>query len=159
MKTETLQLDALSLDPSNVRAHPDRNLEAIKGSLARFGQVKPIVVDADGVVVAGNGLVEAARALGWTEVSAIRTELKGSDRTAYAIADNRTAELAEWTSELAAALASLADEAALETWATGFDQDELDGLIADATMPVDADGKEVDESCADDVKTVGSSRC
>ncbi len=134
-QAETIQLDTLTLDPSNVRAHPTRNLEAIKGSLKRFGQVKPIVVDAASVVVAGNGLVEAARALGWSEVTAIRTKLKGSDRTAYSIADNRTAELAEWTPELAEALASLADEAALETWATGFDQDELDALIADVTEP------------------------
>jgi len=41
-------------------------LEQIKASLRRFGQQKPIVVDATNVVRAGNGTLAAAKALGWT---------------------------------------------------------------------------------------------
>jgi hypothetical protein len=89
-------LDSLALDPANVRRHPEQNMEAIKGSLRRFGQQKPIVVGSDGVIVVGNGTVEAPRTLGLTQVTAVGTELNGSDRTAYAIADHRTAHLAEW---------------------------------------------------------------
>ena len=162
MKTETVQLDALTADPANVRAHPTRNVDAIKASLKRFGQQKPVVVDGDDVVVAGNGLVEAARSLGWSEVSVVRTSLTGSDRTAYAIADNRTAELAEWCeAELAETLAALAAESDLDGWATGFGQDELEALLADVqgVLPADADGREIDESCADDVKTVECPHC
>ena len=86
----------LSADPANVRRHSERNIEAIKASLRRFGQQKPIVVDTAGVVVAGNGTLEAARQLQWTSIYGVETKLTGSDRTAYAIADNRTAELADW---------------------------------------------------------------
>jgi DNA modification methylase len=89
-------VDSLTLDPKNARNHPDRNLDAIKESLARFGQQKPIVVAQDGVVLAGNGTLAAARALGWTHIAVVVTDLKGADARGFALADNRTAELAEW---------------------------------------------------------------
>jgi DNA modification methylase len=83
-------------DPENARAHDERNLQAIADSLARFGQQKPIVVAPDGTVLAGNGTLAAARHLGWERIAAITTDLEGPDARGYAIADNRTAELAEW---------------------------------------------------------------
>jgi len=131
VNVEELGLDALMLDPANVRKHSPRNIETIKGSLARWGQQKPIVIDKDGVVVAGNGTVEAARLLGWQTIRVVRTTLKGSDRTAYAIADNRSAELAEWDDGLAAALASLQQDGVLEdVEVTGFTEAEIAALIA-----------------------------
>lgn len=96
MQIERVPIDSISPDPANVRKHPEKNLDAIKSSLRRFGQQKPIVVDANGIVRAGNGTLEAAKALGWTEIGIVRTELKGSEATAFAIADNRTGELADW---------------------------------------------------------------
>ena len=87
----------LRLDPANARAHSERNVQAIADSLARFGQQKPhVVITSDGVVVAGNGTLEAARLLGWTQIACVTTDLEGGDVRGFAIADNRTAELAEW---------------------------------------------------------------
>lgn len=129
MKTERVPIDSVSLDPANVRRHGERNLATIKASLSRFGQQKPIVVDADGIVRAGNGTWTAAKALGWNEITVVRTELKGSEATAYAIADNRTAELAEWDDDaLAQTLAALQieDEALID--ASGFTEHELKAL-------------------------------
>jgi ParB-like chromosome segregation protein Spo0J len=111
MNFETIGVAELSLDPSNVRKHSRRNLDAIKASLRKFGQQKPIVVDAKGIVLAGNGTLTAAQELGWTEIQIVRTELAGVEATAFAIADNRTAELAEWEEDkLNAVLKSLQDE-------------------------------------------------
>jgi len=111
MKFETVLLSALSLDPSNVRKHSRKNLDAIKASLRKFGQQKPIVVDAKGIVLAGNGTLAAAQELGWTKIEITRTELTGVEATAFAIADNRTAELAEWEEDkLNAVLKSLQDD-------------------------------------------------
>jgi hypothetical protein len=111
MKFQTIPIAELSLDPSNVRKHSRRNLDAIKASLRKFGQQKPIVVDAKGIVLAGNGTLTAAKELGWTEIQIVRTELAGVEATAFAIADNRTAELAEWEEDkLNAVLKSLQDE-------------------------------------------------
>lgn len=72
MKTETVSIDSLVFDPANVRKHPEKNLATIKASLLRFGQQKPIVVDANGVVRAGNGTLAAAKALGWKEIRIVR---------------------------------------------------------------------------------------
>lgn len=96
MKLEKVAIKDLVFDPANARKHTIKNLDSIKGSLARFGQQKPIVVGANNVVIAGNGTLEAARDLGWEFLDAVRTELVGPDAIAFALADNRTAELAEW---------------------------------------------------------------
>lgn len=100
MTTEIVSISTLIFDPANARKHDEKNLAAIKGSLARFKQQKPIVVSKDNVVIAGNGTLAAAKALGWTEIEIKRSHLTGAEATAYALADNRSAELAAWDDEI-----------------------------------------------------------
>ena len=130
MTLESVPIDSIHVDPANARRHPQRNLDAIKSSLARFGQQKPIVVDGRQVVRAGNGTLAAAKALGWTHVNIVRTELIGVEATAFAIADNRTAELAEWDPEFLGA--ALADS---DIGDLGFDDDELKKWLGTADVP------------------------
>ena len=86
-----LELGDLTQDPANARLHPERNMEALKASLHRFGQRKPVVVRREGmIVIAGNGTLEAARALGWSHLAAVIVEDDATTATGYAIADNRT---------------------------------------------------------------------
>ncbi len=126
-------------DPANVRTHGPRNIETIKASLLRFGQQKPIVVDADGVVVAGNGTLVAARGLGWNHIAVVESELVGADRIAYAIADNRTAELAEWDdSALADQLRALAADGTIDHLVTGFSDLGLEKLFDGLNQPSDS---------------------
>ena len=140
MKTERVPIDSVQFDPANVRRHGEKNLATIKASLARFGQQKPLVVDADGVVRAGNGTLAAAKALGWKEVTIVRTDLKGAEATAYAIADNRTAELAEWDDDaLAQTLAALQIEDDDLAIATGFDLSEIAELAVPDFAPATID--------------------
>ena len=84
MNIESVKIADIQPDPANVRKHSARNITAIKASLARFGQQKPIVIDGDGIVRAGNGTLAAAKELGWTEIKAIRTTLTGSEATGFA---------------------------------------------------------------------------
>ena len=130
LKIESIPVDSLTLDPANVRTHPERNLETIKASLLRFGQQKPIVVNKDGVVIAGNGTLQAARALNWPEIDIVRSNLIGPEATAFAIADNRTAELAEWDdAALAETLAALQADEDVDHLAAGFTDDEIEELV------------------------------
>ncbi len=123
-------IDALRADPANVRAHDERNLHAIEASLRRFGQQKPIVIDAQGVVVAGNGTLEAARAMGWSYLAVVRSSLAAAERTAFAIADNRTAELAQWDEPaLTRQLQALAKDETIDQLVTGFSAAEIDRLL------------------------------
>lgn len=132
IKVEYAAIESLKLDPKNARRYPERNLEAIKTSLLRFGQQKPIVVDAKGVVRAGNGALEAAKALGWQEIAVVRSKLKAADLKAYALADNRSSELAEWDDEaLAATLTELEGEG-FDLAEIGWDEAEVDSIIGAA---------------------------
>jgi DNA modification methylase len=95
-------------------------LQAIAHSLEKFGQRKPICVTPDSIVVAGNGTLEAAKSLGWTEIVIARTPVGWTweQIRAFALADNRTAELAEWDDKV------LADQL-LELDANGWELEEL----------------------------------
>ena len=101
MKIESVKIDQLNLDSQNARKHDDKNLKAIADSLRQFGQRKPIVLHGQ-TVVAGNGTLIAARSLGWTDIQAVYVpEYWSADQVkAYALADNRTAELAEWDEKI-----------------------------------------------------------
>jgi DNA modification methylase len=90
----------LALDPTNARRHPEPNLEAIKGSLRVYGQRKPIVVNRrTGTIEAGNGTLQAALALGWSHLAVVYVDDDPMTAAGFSIADNRTAELAEWDRE------------------------------------------------------------
>lgn len=129
LRTLAVPVDSLNLDPSNARTHPEKNLAAIKASLARFGQRQPVVVQREGMVVrAGNGRVMAARALGWTHVAALVVDESAIDATAFAIADNRTSDLAEWDDgTLARLLESLPSDL---KEAAGYDDKDMKELLA-----------------------------
>lgn len=130
MEIETVSIAELAKDPKNARKHGQRNLVAIQESLKTFGQQKPIVVDAAGKVIAGNGTLEAARALGWSSISIIRTDLDDHKAKAFALADNKTAELAEWDDQaLAAALAEIECFEDLDSICTGFNAGEIQRAI------------------------------
>jgi DNA modification methylase len=123
--TRRLIVDLL-LDPENARKHSQKNLDAIKTSLTKFGQRKPIVINNKGVILAGNGTVEAAKDLGWDQidVAVVPADWDEATARAFALADNRTAELAEWDENvLAKQLLELLDED-FDIEAIGFEMPE-----------------------------------
>lgn len=127
----TVKLESLRDDPNNAREHNPRNIEAIADSLRELGQQKPIVIDADGVIVAGHGTVMAARMLGWDRIAVCVTNLQGAKKAAFALADNRTGELSYFDeSKLLAQLEKL-NEADL---AIGFDPEEIASMQAGAAV-------------------------
>lgn len=121
---------ALREDPENARRHSEQNLSSIAASLRAHGQRKPIVVKA-GVVIAGNGTLRAARALGWTHLAAVEYEGPEAMARAFALADNRSAELAEWDDDVLARALREADAQGL-LGATSFDRESADAAIAAA---------------------------
>lgn len=131
-------LGDLHPDPQNARAHDARDIAAIAASYTTHGQQKPIVALVDGTVIAGNGQLEAARQLGWTHIAVVRfADVDGA--RAFALADNRTAELSTWNDPvLAKQLEELAAAGALD--GTGFTLEEMMRLTADAAAMVEATG-------------------
>lgn len=123
LKIETLPIEKLVFDPNNARKHSDENLSAIATSLKQFGQRKPVVVTAENLIVAGNGTVEAAFLIGLTDVDVVRVPKNWTpDQVkAFALADNRTAELAQWDGQVLSAQLLELYEADFDVEALGFE--------------------------------------
>lgn len=123
MKIENINVDEIKFDSNNAREHDQKNLEAIQGSLESFGQRKPIVIDTQNVVVAGNGTLEAAVLLGWKEIQCVRVpeDWTADQIKAFALADNRTAELASWDQKVLSAQLLELDQAEFDIEAIGFE--------------------------------------
>lgn len=145
-------IDTLHPDASNARKHNEKNMDAIKESLHRFGQRIPIVVQKSNMVVrAGNGRLAAAKALGWSHIAAVIVDDSSVDAVSFAIADNRTAELAEWNKETLASLLDTMEEEDLKV--TGFSDADLKELLAELTPEIVED--EAPEAPAQPVTKMG----
>lgn len=146
MHIEDRSVQDLTQDPDNARGHDAKNVEAIVQSLEAFGQQKPIIIDKEGKVVAGNGTLQAAKRLGWKSIKAVVTRLEGANQSAYAIADNRTAELAHWDEEqLLKTLAALENDQSIDAAISGYKSEEIEQMIGafdidTAALPDLADG-------------------
>jgi DNA modification methylase len=138
-------ISTLQLLPGNPRMG---DVAAVARSLEAFGQRKPIVAKLDGTVIAGNHTLQAARSLGWPEIAVVFVDDDVATAKAFALADNRTAELGGYDNQaLADLIAEVqeADEHLLE--ATGWTGDDLLALLSD----IDAAGVGLALTDPDDV--------
>ena len=121
---------------NNPKEHPDDQVKKIASSIKNYGWDQPIVVDADGEIIKGHGRLQAAEVLGIDEVPVIRREdLTDAEAKAARIADNKTAE-SPWNDDtLAAELEQLDVDAAIDTETLGFDDEEIDDLLAGMETP------------------------
>lgn len=106
----------LTPDPKNARKHSPRNVGTIADALREVGAARSIVIDEDGVVLAGNATIEAAGEAGLTKVQVVdadgqtiiavrRTGLTAHQKARLALFDNRAAELADgWDLDVLKAL-------------------------------------------------------
>ncbi len=128
LRVLAVPIATLKLDTSNARKHNERDLAAIKGSLARLGQRLPLIVQKQGLIVlAGNGRLLAAQQLGWTHVAAVVVDESEVEATAFALADNRSSELADWDDEALDRLLQSLTEDIFEF--NGFNSDDLGELL------------------------------
>lgn len=92
---ETVPIDSLTPDPE-AKVHPPEQLEVLKASILKFGQPTPLTVDAEGIIRKGNGTWLAMKLAGCTTVNIQRGTFRGKQARAYALVDNRSADLSEW---------------------------------------------------------------
>jgi DNA modification methylase len=113
--------------------NPRRNegaVATVAASLKEFGFRQPIVVDADGVIICGHTRWKAAQLLGLERVPVhMATELTSEQVRAYRLADNKTAELAEWDKQLLALELGDLQRMNFDLGLTGFSTDELVKLL------------------------------
>jgi len=98
LRSLAVPIESLRGLPGNPRRG---DVDAVAASLSRFGQRKPIVVRKDdGTIIAGNHTWQAAKKLGWSEIAVAYVGDDDVTAQAYALADNRTAELGDYDDEL-----------------------------------------------------------
>ncbi len=106
------------------------DVEAVARSLDAFGQRKPVVINADGTVLAGNHTVMAARELDWSHVAAVRVDDDETTAKAYALADNRTGQLGGFDeTDLAQMMADVHEVSPELLAAASYTEDELNKLL------------------------------
>lgn len=132
MKVETVSIDKIKPYENNPRNNDDA-VDAVANSIKEFGWQQPIVVDANGVIIAGHTRYKAAKKLGYKEVPIVVADnLTKEQVNAYRLADNKSGELAEWDdAELQEELDKIMD---IDMSDFGFDLDtalENDEVIDD----------------------------
>jgi hypothetical protein len=127
---ETMAVARLRPSPRNARTHSKKQIRQIAGSIARFGFTNPILIDADGTVIAGHGRLEAAKLLGLQHVPVLRLSgLDATQRRAYALADNKLALNSGWDRDaLAVELQALVD-VKFDAQVTGFSCAEIEVVL------------------------------
>jgi DNA modification methylase len=140
--------DALKPYGRNARTHSKKQIEKIASSIRQFGFVNPILIDAEGNVIAGHGRLAAAKLLGMTEVPVIEiSHLMPEQIRAYRLADNRLAELASWDDEILAIefKALLEIETSFDISITGFDMGTIDFVLSGGAAAGDDPADAVEE--------------
>jgi site-specific DNA-methyltransferase (adenine-specific) len=134
MQIETWPIDRPTPYPNNPRVN-DAAAEAVAKSIRAFGFKVPILVDGDGVIVAGHTRLKAARSLGLTEVPVIvAADLTPEQARALRIADNQTGNIAEWDMDRLCVELRILSDLGCELDVLGFG-DELDAMLAVAGEP------------------------
>ena len=129
MTIETWPIDRLIPYDKNPRLNDDA-VEAVARSIQEFGFRQPIVVDEECVIIIGHTRLKAARKLGLTEVPVhVARGLSPEKIKALRIADNKTAEIAEWNLELLPIELAELQGMDFDLGLLGFDQDELAKLL------------------------------
>ena len=167
LKVELRPLSTLRPVPRNARKHSEQQVEQVAASIRYFGFTNPIIIEADGTIVAGHARVEASRSLGIVDVPTIQiNHLTADELRAYRLADNKIAINAEWDEEiLRSEFEALSEiEARYDLEVTGFSTTEIDLLTelspAEAKLEEQPtlDRKEVSGVERGDVWLLGSHR-
>ena len=127
LRQYAVPIDVPQLHPQNTRIG---DVENIRASLRRFGQVRPILVQkSTGFVVAGNHTLKGMREEAEPEVAVLAVDLSDEEALAYLIADNRLGQLGGFDDAgLAAQLETMMLNGKLE--GTGYTPDQVDDMLA-----------------------------
>ncbi|WP_439549073.1 site-specific DNA-methyltransferase [Falsiroseomonas sp.] len=141
LAVSTLPVAALVPYAENARTHSPSQVAQIAASIAEFGFVNPVLVDAEGVLIAGHGRVMAAKQLRLASVPVLRLgHLSPAQARALRLTDNQIALNSGWDEALLAAeIARIRDEAVVDLDVLGFSGMELDRLLAAADAGLDDD--------------------
>jgi DNA modification methylase len=154
MQVESWPIDKPQIYDKNPRKIPDHAIDKVAMSLREYGWNQPIVVDKDGIIIAGHTRLKAAKKLGLKKVPVYVADLPEDKVRAYRIADNRTNQEAEWDDELLLEEMDFLKDIGLDLALTGFDPDEIADLFHEEVEGL-TDPDEVPEPPVNPVSVLG----
>lgn len=123
-------VNTLTLYADNAKTHSPEQVGAIARSITEFGFTNPVLIDADGEIIAGHGRVLGARLAGISLVPCIvLADLTDDQKRAYRIADNKIHELGGWDLDKLASELRALDSHEFDLDNLGFDPQELGSLL------------------------------
>lgn len=130
MNVKKMPLSSLQRPERNVRMHTEKQLKEFERSVSMFGQLRPIVADEAGIILAGNGLYETLLRLGWAEADVLQVEgLTEAQKKKLMLADNKIFGLGvDDLDTFDAFLVDLKDDLDIP----GFDEELLKSMVAQA---------------------------
>lgn len=138
MEIETWPIDKVIPYDTNPRVCPEKAVAKVAESLRTYGWRQPIVVDTEGVIIAGHTRRKAAELLGLKTVPVhVAHDMDPDDVRAYRIADNRVAEETGWDADLLSLEIGALREIDFDLTALGFDDKELAALMASGPPSLD----------------------
>ena len=140
-----MPISELKPHPKNPRVHPDSAIEKLERSIKEFGWTNPILVSADGYILAGHARLKAAEKAGISEVPVIYLPLEGAKAEAYLIADNRLQDETDWDMPKLKDLLQELDTGEFDLELTGFDMGEIEDLMTQFHVPEEIIEDEVPE--------------
>ena len=115
---------------NNSRTHSETQIHQITASIVEFGFTNPILIDEKGMIIAGHGRVQAAKALSIDEVPTITLKgLTETQRKAYIIADNKLALNAGWDIDALSIEINQLSDLNFDLDILGFDIQELTSIL------------------------------
>ncbi len=145
MDVQTFNIDRIKPYDKNPRIN-DGAVDAVANSISKWGFRQPIVVDTEGVIIVGHTRWKAAKKLGMTEVPVhVARDMEPEAVRAYRIADNKTAELAEWDFDLLPIELKELGDVGYDLSMLGFNQEELTRLLDPGLMDGLTDPDDVPE--------------
>jgi ParB-like chromosome segregation protein Spo0J len=152
---KTVQVSEITPYSRNAREHSAAQIAQIVASIREFGFTNPVLIDENNVLIAGHGRLEAARYLSMPQLPAIvLTGLSDAQKAALRIADNKLALNASWDDDLLRTELMDLRGAGFDLALTGFGEDELLSLFADANAGL-TDPDDVPEPPVEPVTKLG----
>lgn len=153
---EQISIDKLLPYARNSRTHSDEQVAQIASSIKEFGFTNPVLIDSEGMIIAGHGRVMGARKLAMTEVPCIRlSHLTENQKRAYVIADNKLALNAGWDDEMLKLEMQFLKDEDFNLDLLGFSDDEINAFLEPETIEPQSDEDAVPEVPAEPKTKLG----
>jgi len=131
LETEIIAIEALVAPERNVRMHTREQIKELARSIQMFGQIRPVIIDENNIVLAGNGLVEALKELSYSQAACLRfSALSEKEKKKLMLADNKIFSLGMDVSSIQFDFIREIGDIDIP----GFDPDIINTILADTSQ-------------------------